>query len=133
MPETWNAYEYALSLCADEILIRMPDNSVWAVPVAAVALDRAVHYADEFDNDVRRSLDEDTLPLFSAHSEDVEDWRRNNMNWSDVARFARRVSDPPALSDGGKQEAWVNGPSKIIAGKHTGDSVLPCLWEDWDA
>ena len=86
--------------------VEMPDGSKWGVPVSMIAINRATHYAHEFDNDVQRSLNEDTLPLFADSKYDIQDWAVNNMNWSDFKGHQYRVSNPPAPDF---QEAWMRG------------------------
>ena len=85
--------------------IEMPDGSWWKVPVAIIASNRAEAYKGEFDGDVFRSLNEDTIPLFSSDEYEIEDWAQNNMNWSDVSAHAVLVSS--GSTD--YQEGWVNG------------------------
>ena len=75
--------------------VTMPDGSKWDVPVSVIALDRAKYYADrDFDGDVEKSLNEDTLPLFKESDFEVKDWAACNMNWSDVESFAVMVEPP---------------------------------------
>ncbi len=93
------------------LTITQADGSVWAVPVAIIATSRATHYAHEFDGDVKRSLDEDTLPLFAADPFEVQDWASNNMKWSDVAHAAFKIKEPEPCDF---QEAWVNGEKSVI-------------------
>lgn len=88
--------------------IRAQDGSIWAVPVDVIARDRAKHYASDFDGDVERSLEEDTLPLFAEDPFEIHDWAANNMNWSDVEAHAWRIGFP-AATENDMQEAWVNG------------------------
>jgi hypothetical protein len=85
--------------------IEMPDKSVWQVPVAVIASNRAEAYKHEFGGDVFRSLNEDTIPLFKDDEYAIEDWAANNMNWRDVAKHAVMVSG----GDVDYQEGWVNG------------------------
>jgi hypothetical protein len=95
-----------------ELHVIMPDNSVWAVPVQLIAMNRAESYSKEFDGDIQRSLAEDTLPLFKGSDYEIESWAANNMNWSDVEHAARCVS-------GGEtnfQEGWVNGHKRVMDG-----------------
>jgi len=40
--------------------VKMPDGSVFGVPVEMVARNRAAHYAHEFNGDIERSLKERT-------------------------------------------------------------------------
>ena len=89
----------------------MPDGSKWDVPVDVIARDRATYYADEFGNDIEKSLSEDTLPLFNQDPFEIEDWAKNSMNWEDVAEFAKRVENPPGVDF---NEGWVNGEKKVI-------------------
>ncbi|MET3929519.1 hypothetical protein ABIE51_001406 [Lysobacter sp. OAE881] len=86
------------------------NGTTWAVPVEIIARSRATHYAHEFDGDVERSMAEDTMPLFDSDDYEVEDWAANNMNWSDVAEHAFRLSGPGQPD---MQEAWINGPKEV--------------------
>ena len=97
-----------------EMLVTMPDGAVYAVPVMTIARHRAKYYAQErkeFDCDLQRSLDEDTIPLFTEDTYEIEDWAANNMNWDDVNHDVRRVSGPE-LPD--FQEGWVNGDKDFV-------------------
>jgi hypothetical protein len=82
------------------------DGSVWGVPIAMIATNRAIHYAREFGGDVHRSLAEDTAPLFEADDYEIKDWAVNNMNWSDFDGYQVKLKDatPPDF-----QEAWMSG------------------------
>lgn len=88
--------------------IKAQDGAIWAVPVDVIARNRAEQYASEFGGDVKRSLAEDTLPLFEADEYEIHDWAANNMNWSDVQASAWKLRDPPETHTD-MQEAWVNG------------------------
>lgn len=94
------------------LTVTLPDGSIWAVPVMVIAADRAKHYAHEFDGDVQRSLDEDTMPLFDSDPFEIEDWAVNNMNWSDVESHAFKHKDAPKPDF---QEAWINGEKNVVA------------------
>lgn len=91
--------------------ITMTDGSKWEVPVRVIAKHRAEHYKHEFGNDLQRSLDEDTMPLFIADDFEIEDWAANNMDWNDVSFFARKVKepDPPYFDEG-----WRNGEKEVV-------------------
>ena len=84
--------------------IEMSDG-IWEVPVFIIARHRAKYYAHEFGGDVERSLVEDTNLLFESDPFEIEDWARNNMNWTDVARYAVLAEEKPI----DRQEAWVSG------------------------
>lgn len=92
--------------------VTMADGSVWAVPVMVIARDRAAAYAIEFEGDIERSINEDTLPLFRDDAYSIKDWAANNMNWDDVCLDAVQVQDPvtPAPDF---QECWVNGDKEV--------------------
>lgn len=90
--------------------VDMPDGSKWDVPVSIIAKNRAEHYAHEYDGDVVRSMQEDTLPLFETDPYEIEDWAANNMNWSDVQHVA-------TLAEAGEtdyQEGWINGDKEVV-------------------
>lgn len=93
----------------EKYLISMPDNSTWSIPVSIIAKNRAEHYAKEFEGNVDKSLIEDTLPLFLDDEYEIEDWARNNMNWSDVMPFAEVF----CRKDVDYQEGWLNGDCEI--------------------
>ncbi len=91
--------------------VEMPDNTKWDVSVMIIAKNRAEWYKKEFDNDLERSLAEDTLPLFEDDYE-IEDWATNNMDWDDVERFAKKVISIESEVD--YQDGWINGEKEII-------------------
>jgi hypothetical protein len=93
------------------LTVTMPDGSEWGVPVDMIARNRAAHYAHEFDGDIERSLEEDTLPLFADSEYEIKDWAVNNMNWSDFDGHQVKVSDAPVPDF---QEAWLSGDLHII-------------------
>lgn len=86
--------------------IEMPDSSVWAVPVEMIARNRAAYYADQFGDDIEKSLQEDTIPLFEADEEEIEDWAVNNMDWADFHGHQIRVSSPDSVD---YQAGWIDG------------------------
>lgn len=94
-----------------KLVVLMPDGSRWSVPILPIARNRARHYASEFDGDIERSLNEDTLPLFRSDDYEVYDWAQNNMNWSDVVDLATKEEDPDPVD---YQDGWVNGDKEVI-------------------
>jgi hypothetical protein len=88
-----------------QYVFKCSDGSEWAVPVRFIAENRAENYAlDEFDGDAKRSLEEDTIPLFEDNPFEIEDWARNNLNWEDVKKVARKIEDGELDMD----EEWCN-------------------------
>lgn len=90
-------------------VVEMPNGERWSVPVRLIAEHRAKHYAHEFDDDLAKSLIEDTGPLFDQDEYEIEDWARNNMNWDDVSSKAKML----ATGETDYQEGWVNGDVEI--------------------
>lgn len=86
--------------------VKMPDGSIWGVPVEMIARNRAAHYASEFGDSLERSLAEDTIPLFEQSDYEIQDWAVNNMNWSDFNGHQVKVADAPEPDF---QEAWMSG------------------------
>lgn len=101
-----------MSIMEKFLAVRMPDNSLWHFPVEVIARNRAENYAHEYDGDVEKSLTEDTIPLFSSDSYEIEDWAANNMNWSDVRECAFKVETE---EDVDYQEGWINGDKKVVS------------------
>ena len=94
------------------IVIDMPDNLTYAVPIEFIARNRAEYYANkEFDGDITKSLIEDTLPLFESDDYEITDWAVNNLNWSDVADVAIAMKKRVDKQD--FQEAWLSNEMKI--------------------
>jgi len=99
-----------MSIRDGKYIVEMEDGSKWAVPIEAIALNRAKKYADEFGNNTARSLEEDTWPLFEDDSYEIHDWASNNMNWEEVEGKAARVADGGSID---YQEGWVHGEWEI--------------------
>lgn len=91
-------------------VVTMPDGSRWAVPVDVIAINRADYYKHEFGDDLQRSLDEDTWPLFAEDDYEIKDWAANNMDWSDVEGIAVMI-EPPTPPD--FNEGWCNGDKEV--------------------
>jgi len=80
------------------ITFEIRDKSIWALPVMAVASNRADYYRDEFDGDLARSLNEDTLPLFVEAPSEILDWAYNNMDLEDVICYVFPYREAPTLN-----------------------------------
>lgn len=76
-----------------QIYITMKDQSVWAVPLEIIKKQVMEDYGEE-----SKSMSEAQL----------EEWAKDNMNWDDVRKFARKVSNPPMLTQDDFQDAWAN-------------------------
>lgn len=80
--------------------VTMPDGSRWDVPLVLVAIDKAGYYDDTSEADEL------------ADPAGLIDWAENNMNWSDVASHASKVTESPKGID--YQEGWINGEKEIV-------------------
>lgn len=100
-----------MSILEKEYVVTMENGEKWSIPVSVIAQDRATYYAArDFGGDVGKSLKEDTAPLFSDDDYEIEDWAKNNMNWSDVEKHA-------TLKEKGNtdyQEGWMNGEVEVL-------------------
>jgi hypothetical protein len=95
--------------------VRMEDNSLWDIPASIIAEDRATYYAkhDIREPDNILTYDEIFKAEFGYTLEDgdeIIDWAVNNMNWSDVEKYAVKVR----TVDVDYQEGWMNGEKEVI-------------------
>lgn len=98
-----------MSILNKVYVITMSDGSQWEIPVDIIACNRAEFYKKEFDNDIQKSLDDDTAVLFEEDEYEVEDWAKNNMNWSDVKDNAKCIKFP----ESDYHEDWLNEDAAV--------------------
>jgi len=95
------------------LCITMPDGSEWAIKVELVARDRATYFTDKekpgSDEQVEAFYREFNYTM--THDDEIVDWAVNNMNWSDVEKWAWQIKPAPNINF---QEGWVNGPHRIV-------------------
>ncbi len=84
--------------------MKFSDGSTWALPVLTIAWNHAMHYS-ESEADAIEYLNNETLPLFGNSVDEIEDWAKNNMDWSDVADEAIKVFEPKTLDF---QQEWMD-------------------------
>lgn len=99
-----------MSVLSKSYVTTMCNGQKWAVPVERIAFNRAHFYAKKDGISFDESLKSDTIPLFESDDFEIEDWAQNNMDWSDVEKYAKLVSDPDYFF----QDEWVNGEHEII-------------------
>jgi hypothetical protein len=75
------------------------DGSKWYIPAAIVQASWAAHYGETFAEN--EELDEDELL----------DWAKGDMNWSDVREHARQVKEADPCD---MQESWTEGDMAVI-------------------
>lgn len=81
------------SVLDKKLVVTSENGTQWAIPIRAIAINRATSYAPEFGGNVDRSLAEDTLPLFEQDDYEIWDWLAGNMN-SDECVGAEIVAEP---------------------------------------
>lgn len=95
------------------LTVRMPDHSLWAVPVMMIAQHRAANYAAAYNGDVERSLQEGTLPYFHKEPLHITAWAVRQMLWDDFFGHQIKLCD-------GLQESPLS-PLQILRGWVTGE------------
>lgn len=92
------------------LIVTMPDRSQWSIPVDVIARHRATHFAGRlFDGDIDRSLNEETIPLFTRDPLTIERWCEEMMDWDDVKTHAKQTV--PANVD--YHEGWSKGMKRL--------------------
>ncbi len=89
------------------VLFDSADGFTYGVPVMFFAEKRAYRYCDEFEQDMGRSMIEDTLPLFESNPSEIIDFAKGNFNWDDVKNHAIKMErkDKPKPD---YQEEWLS-------------------------
>ena len=97
------------------IRVTMPDLSKWDISASFIAENRARYYAGKgaipfelwnktFQKEYKITMEDDY---------ELKDWLSSNMNWDDVKRVARKISEIE-LADEDLQEGIINGEKEII-------------------
>ena len=81
------------------------------MPTRIIAENRAEYYAKKNNITFAESLQNDTIPFFESDDYEIEDWARNNMDWSDVENYAEKMKDVGL----DMQEEWVNPEETEVA------------------
>jgi len=87
--------------------VQMDDNSLWDVPVQAIADSRDENYAYDKEDTIGSIRDG------GLSDAEIHDWAGNNMNWDEVEAYAVLV---PASKQKKVdwQEGWCNGEKEIV-------------------
>ena len=67
-----------------EMLFDSADGFTYGVPVMFFAEKRAYRYCDKFEQDMGRSMIEDTLPLFESNPKEIIDFARGNVRYDGI-------------------------------------------------
>lgn len=106
--------------------IAFPSGHVYEIDTAAIAQSRASSmqglHPDEFPT-LEAAL-EDTTELFKEDDFAIQDWARNNMNWSDLSQAARLIRFRPAILDHVNDCEWSHHEARAMIGEIDGDTVM---------
>lgn len=86
------------------------DGSMWTIPVIVVALHRADYMKKYYDENIINSMMMDTIPLFDSDHKEIFDWASNNMNWSNVSYYAKRVG----FKTEDYEKSWTSSKKEIV-------------------
>lgn len=87
--------------------VEMEDGAKWDVPVQVIADSRDENYAEDQEDTIGH------IKSGSLNDGEISDWAGNNMNWSDVQKYAVRAPDgPPRKIDW--EDGWANGEKEIV-------------------
>lgn len=107
------------------IHITMPAGQVYEIAASIIASNRAAAmqamHPDEFPTP--EAALEDTVGLFEDDFS-VEDWARNNMNWSDLEPHVRLVRFTPPETDHVNDCEWSHHNAPAMLGELDGDSIM---------
>ncbi|HFG7030820.1 TPA: hypothetical protein ACGIK9_003319 [Acinetobacter baumannii] len=108
-------------LLEKQLMVQMPDGLTYGIPVEVIARDRAEYYAinkfdgiDRFGGDVGLSLSSDTLPLFISDENQIFEWAKTKMKWTDVKKEARVYQKKVNVTAEECQNIWATGDHKLV-------------------
>jgi hypothetical protein len=108
------------------IQIAFPSGHLYEIATDVVALDRAKTmqglHGDEFPT--LDSALEDTNDLFKEDANEIQDWARNNMNWSELAPQARLIRFAPPEVDHVNDCEWSYHDMPGMLGELDGDTIM---------
>lgn len=90
--------------------IKMSDGAVYAIPMIEIAMDRAEKLMSQFDDDLAIAL-EDTLVLFEKDESKIEQWAKEQIDWSEIQGHAVLIT--PADSTKTYHFDWKDKEVKI--------------------
>lgn len=89
--------------------VTFSNGQTWSIPVAIIALNRARYFRSK---EPEMNLEDHLIAIYKEFDEDkylIEEWARNNMNWSDVSNFAVLQEEEKYIN---WEREWCN-PEKI--------------------
>lgn len=89
--------------------MKFTDGSTWAIPVHVILLNHSEYVASNSGQDPMAALEAETIPYFEEDVSNIEDWAKNNMNWSEISEHAVQIT-PPSLDF---QNEWMTAKVKL--------------------
>ena len=88
-----------------KLRVTFSNGEVWEVPAQVVVDSRDENYKSD-EEDTAGSIADGGLSDY-----EVTDWASNNMDWSDMVPYAKRVGDPPKIDYEGD---WCNATKEVV-------------------
>lgn len=95
------------------LVVRFSDGTDWRIPASIIARSRAHYYA-------ARDLEKDGIDYDETYNSEFSftlgndfellDWAAGNMDWSDIAEYAERLS---GMEPSNKEAEWSNAQKEI--------------------
>lgn len=108
------------------IHLTLPTGHVYEIPVEPIAKNRAQAmlkaHPDEFA-DIDAAM-EDTNGLFADDNWNIKDWAANNMNWSEIVRFAKLVRYTPPTDRQWHEGEWSYTDHQALLGELDGSTLM---------
>ena len=92
------------------LVMTMPNGEIWQIPAEIIANSRANYYGEKEGPEMRKEEYEYTL----NDNLELIDWAANNMNWSEVKEFAKKIKEADPILEDAFEECWRNGEREII-------------------
>jgi hypothetical protein len=86
--------------------VTMNDGSIWEIPVQIIVDKRDEYYKDD-EEDTIKFIRNKSLSVF-----EIEDWASNNMDWSEVKDYAKKVGH--VQGEDMYQDGWTNGEIEVV-------------------
>jgi hypothetical protein len=90
-----------------QLIVTFSDQSQWEIPAKHIAHERAKYYAGPRDTETYNQ----EYDLAMKDQSEILDWAKNNINWSDVRRFARQIKFAQLAP---YEDEWCNAEMKVI-------------------
>lgn len=91
-----------------KIKVNFENGETYEIPLECIAKNRADYYKEKGDKDFNY---QEEVDFVMNDSYEGIDWAENNMDWSYVKDFAKKVSEQSVID---LEEQWTNAKKEII-------------------